>query len=108
MALGPCHERDATVATDDVYERTKCGICGKRLTRGNCNWATFPGICRECGPIGAPHSGAPIERSPRLDDPMTRKAFRHWSSKKFKAGSRPKTRREGDLSEVEDEVKVIW
>ena len=32
------------------YERVRCGICNTRLTRTNCDWKFFPGICHDCAP----------------------------------------------------------
>ena len=37
-----------------------CPLCGRLLTRRNCKWRVFPGICLDCAPPGVcgalPHS----------------------------------------------------
>ena len=47
------------MASESMFEREKCGICGMRLTRGNCWWRAFPGICKDCAPdgVGARRAG---------------------------------------------------
>lgn len=38
---------------ESVFERERCGLCGRRLTTGNCLWATWPGLCIDCIPDSA-------------------------------------------------------
>ena len=38
----------------------RCGLCGRKLSRFNCKWHVFPGICLDCAPPGVvAHFGPP-------------------------------------------------
>ena len=34
------------------YDQTECPLCGRELTRENCRWTEFPGVCTDCVPAG--------------------------------------------------------
>jgi len=62
------------VRTGNPFEEgwPRCPLCGKRLTRLNCNWRVFPGVCLDCAPPGitsvpqrphhTPRNGSPVPR----------------------------------------------
>ena len=35
-----------------AFEERWCRLCGTVLTKENCRWKSFPGICEDCAPPG--------------------------------------------------------